>query len=59
VAAKRKPKRATQPEEARTRAQLLLRLPPVIISRIRARAASLGRTISEYMETLVEKDLKR
>lgn len=50
---------ATQPEETRDRAQLLLRLRPDTIALIRERATEREETISGYVERLVERDVGR
>lgn len=53
----RKPKKtrhgATQPEDAREKKQLLLRMLPEKIERLKARAAEAGQNVGDYVSSLV------
>lgn len=51
--ARRKPKDRTQPEHERARKQLLLRLEPATIARLRAIAEQREATVSGVVEELV------
>jgi len=46
---------ATQPEEARERKQLLLRLRPEVIDRLRQRAERAEQSVSDYVTSLVDR----